>query len=123
MGCPLFVDYSRECIVKIEIYPSQITHKILNLCTTGDYKECPFYRILYRKESVCKNIMNCPVFSKFQIDDFDKFMELSREYCVSKNHKKCKRYIISKKGKGVPPHLHPDGRYIKEWKNQRKQSI
>ncbi|MDH4330195.1 MAG: hypothetical protein OEV93_01455 [Candidatus Moranbacteria bacterium] len=116
--CPLFVDFTRECIRDIEVYPHEITPSMLGFCRTQRHINCPFYKMLKTKEPVCKNISKCPAFKNFQIEDFDEFVEISNEYCTSKNHINCQRYITKEKGEVVPIDLHPNGTSVEKWKSQ-----
>ncbi len=120
MGCPLFKDYTRECIAEIGIYPENLTKKILLFCQTDKFVECPFYKILKTKLEVCKNIKNCPAYRNFQKQDFDEFVEISNKYCTSLGYKKCERYVLSKAGKKVSPCMHPNGECIQEWKPEHQ---
>lgn len=40
---------------------------------------------------------------------------ITSKYCVSKDHKTCKRYLLKEKGEEVPINLHPDGYFVDEW--------
>jgi hypothetical protein len=115
MVCPLYIDYTRECISEIKVYPKNINQGILNFCSSKKYLDCPFYKILVVKKNICENILNCSLYKKFQIGDFEKFVEFSNEYCTSKNYLKCKRYIMNKKGLTSPTNLHPNGKIIESW--------
>lgn len=119
--CPLFVDFTRECIRDIEVYPHEITKEMLEFCKTSQYSKCPFYKILQTSEPVCKNIKKCPAFKNFQSEDFDEFVKISNTYCTSPDHTKCKRYIIKESEKPVPIDLHPDGSVVKKWKEKTKR--
>jgi hypothetical protein len=111
MACPLYRDFTRECVEKIESLPADT----MGYCESGKYKDCPFYRIITRKGEVCANVAKCSAFAKFRLGDFEKFVEISNRFCTSKDHVKCKRFILKASGKDVPVTLHPDGRMIKEW--------
>jgi hypothetical protein len=115
-NCPLFVDFTRECIKDIEVYPHEITQEMLGFCRTPRYAQCPFYQILKTDKPVCKNIKKCPAFKNFQSADFDEFAEISNTYCTSANHKNCQRYITKETGEPVPIDLHPDGSRVEKWK-------
>ena len=105
MSCPLYIDYTRECIREIEIIPNNT----LEYCTSSKYKKCPFYRIIKKEKNICECIKKCAAFKYFQLSGFDKFIELSEKYCTSTNYKKCKRYVLKKKGGNVPDDMHPSG--------------
>lgn len=106
--CPLFVDFTRECISKIDVYPSEISFEMLGFCQSEKHSNCPFYKILKTNEDVCLYIKKCPAFRKFQKKDFDKFVDISNRFCTG-GYKKCLRFQKSQKGEPVPENLHPEG--------------
>ncbi len=114
MNCPLYKDYTRECLGETEVHPTNITKIILDFCSSNKHKECPFYKMLIVKENICKHIQKCPAFAKFQDGAFHAFVETSNKYCTSENHAECERYKLKEKGNEVPTWLHPDGKHIKE---------
>ncbi len=111
MNCPKFVDFTRECIKEIEVLPGNT----FNYCTTEKYVNCPFYKILSGDKNVCQNITKCQAFKNFQTLDFERFINMTTEWCVSENHRNCQRYILKSRGEIVPFNLHPDGITVKEW--------
>jgi hypothetical protein len=111
MGCPKFVDNTRECIAAVEFVPPDT----LDFCTTEKYRNCPFYLIITGKKEVCVNIKKCPAFKKFSLYEADKFIDMCNKFCTSKNHVSCQRFIRKMKGEEVPVTLHPDGHLISEW--------
>ncbi|MFC1644582.1 hypothetical protein ACFL08_00970 [Patescibacteria group bacterium] len=113
--CPLFVDFTRECIKKIEDYPAKVSFKMLQFCQSEEHVDCPFYKILETDENVCEKITKCPAFKKFKNGEFDKFVDVSNRFCTSEKHTECARFKTSRKG-AVPESLHPDGHTVEEWK-------
>lgn len=105
MHCPLYIDFTRECIKEVEIMPNNT----LLYCTTDKYKDCPFYKIIKKEKGVCENIKKCHAFPHLQLSGFEPFVEVSERFCTSPSHKKCQRYILKKSGEEVPEDLHPDG--------------
>jgi hypothetical protein len=105
MACPLFVDYTRECITEIEVLPADT----FNYCLTEFYKECPFFRVIKGISPICEYIKNCPMYAYFKVGDFEKFVKITKEYCLSENNVNCKRYSLRKSGKIPPPNLSPEG--------------
>ena len=79
MSCPLYIDYTRECIREIEIIPNNT----LEYCTSSKYKKCPFYRIIKKEKNICECIKKCAAFKQ--------------------------RYVLKKKGGNVPDDMHPSG--------------
>lgn len=118
--CPLFVDFTRECIEEFEVYPGEITQEMIGFCRTPLHSNCPFYKMIKTDTPVCKNIKKCPAFKHFQSENFDEFVRMSNKFCTSKDHVTCQRYIIKEKEEEVPIDLHPDGRRIPEWKEEEK---
>ena len=43
---------------------------------------------------------------------FEKFVEITKQYCLSENNVNCKIYIMKKSGETVPSDLHPDGGWL-----------
>ncbi|MFC1608551.1 hypothetical protein ACFL2R_00045 [Patescibacteria group bacterium] len=111
--CPLFVDFTRECISKIETFPTEISFEMMNFCQTEKHTDCPFYKMLKTDESVCKNVKKCSAFKKFQRKNFDEFVKISNEFCTG-DYKNCLRYQKKEKGEPVPENLHPEGGLIRE---------
>lgn len=105
MTCPLFVDFTRECIEEIESIPPNT----FSFCTTKNFSKCPFYIVLREKRSVCKNIKNCPFYKELSIGDFNEFSHIANKYCLSKNPATCARYKENEAGNTPPLRLHPDG--------------
>jgi len=111
MACPKFIDNTRECIKEIYFFPAST----FDFCTTEAYKRCPFYLILSGEKNVCKNVKKCPAFKNFTLSNFEQFVSMANQYCVSENHKNCQRFLLKEKGEEVPINLHPDGHFVKEW--------
>lgn len=110
MNCPMFIDYTRECLEKIGFLPGNT----LDYCETDKYKECPFFKTLNNIGLHCECIEKCNAYQYFGIHDFDKFAEIAKEYCLSENNINCERFKLRKSGKEVPGNLLPDGSWVKE---------
>lgn len=110
MNCPMFVDYTRECIIKIEFIPQDT----FNYCNSDRYKECPFFRTLNNIGSHCEYIEACVAYKYFGVGDFEKFVKITKCYCLSENNINCERFILRKSGGVVPEDLLPDGSRIKK---------
>lgn len=109
MECPLFVDYTRECLKEVVSLPADT----LVFCTTGRYKDCPFYRSIKKIGFVCECVIGCPAYESLKVGDFEQFVVIANQYCLSENSRNCKRYILKKQGKPVSKELLPDGSTIK----------
>ena len=109
MTCPLFNDFTRDCL---NIFPTLISSGSLTLCNSEEYEEkCVFFRIITQKEPICEfatGLSKCPL---IEIVNTDKFKELAKKFCLSKNKTACKRYNLKKEGKDVPENLLPDGSF------------
>ncbi len=110
MTCPLFNDYTRDCL---KVFPTLISSDSLTLCTSKDHEEkCVFFRIIKQKESICEfatGLSKCPLVEMVTVDQFN---ELAKNFCLSKNKTACKRYHLKKEGKDVPASLLPDGLHV-----------
>ena len=105
MNCQWLKDYFRQCVDGIGVLPKAS----YNLCHSDKYKKCPFYMRKTYPEKVCKNINQCHFFNNFTMIDFDEFIELASKFCISKDFRKCKRYLKKENGEIVPIGLHLDG--------------
>lgn len=105
MNCPMFVDYCRECLAKIEFAPQNT----FGYCDSDKYKECPFFRTLNNTGFHCEFINKCVAYKYFGAGDFNKFVEMTKRYCLSENNVNCERYKLKRSGKDVPEKLLPDG--------------
>lgn len=105
MNCPLFVDFVRECMDKVNVLPRDT----FSYCTSEKYQKCPFYKAIHKVEPVCPSINNCPVYARFEVGDFEKFVLMTENYCLGQNMVNCKRYILKQSGEVVPENLLPDG--------------
>jgi len=112
MTCPLFNDYTRDCL---KVFPTLISSDSLTLCTSEKYEEnCVFFRIITQKEPICEfaiGLSKCPLVDMVNAEQFD---ELAKAYCLSQNKKACKRYSLKKEGKDVPASLLPNGSHVEE---------
>lgn len=107
----MYEDYSRGCITKISVVPEAS----YNFCDSDKYGDCPFYRIINNIGTLCENINKCPAYAYFQVGEFEEFLKLTKQYCLSENKVNCERYKIKNAGKEVPKDLHPNGsKIIKE---------
>lgn len=109
-SCPMFVDYVRECSKHIGIVPEVNT---VELCTTEKYTTCPFYKSLSKSCPVCELLDRCPIFKELSNKDFDTFVQITEDYCLSEKKMDCERFKIKKSGDKPPPDLMPDGSKLK----------
>jgi hypothetical protein len=52
------------------------------------------------------------MYKHFAIGDFEEFVAITKNYCLSENKVNCKRYQAKKSGKTPPPNLLPDGNFL-----------
>jgi len=103
--CPMYVDYARDCVVKIGFLP----HTSLDYCETEKHEECPFFRTINNIGLHCEYVHKCPAFKHFGIHDFEQFVEMANKYCLSENKVNCERFKLRKAEKEAPEDLLPDG--------------
>ena len=106
INCPMFVDYVRECMDYIQIVSEVNTMKF---CVTVEFKNCPFYKAVKKIGCVCEMLVICPIYKKLSIKDFDKFLQITKDFCLSENNANCERLKIKKTGNTPPADLMPDG--------------
>jgi len=106
MSCPMYKDFTRECIEKFE---EIINISNLDVCESDRYKECPFYRILNEPEKHCKYIYKCLEGAAIWKLSFERITQVSKTYCFSENRVNCERYKVMKTGKAIPEGLCADG--------------
>lgn len=110
MECPMFVDYVRECLDKIDFVPRDT----FDYCQTDKFKDCPFFKTINNVGPHCECLVKCPAYKNFNIGDFDRFVEIANRYCLSENNVNCERLKLRKSGKEVPEDLMPDGTRLSE---------
>lgn len=108
MACPMFIDYCRECLNKIDFLPANT----LNYCETDRHTDCPFFRTINDAGVHCGYIEKCPAYKHFGVRDFEKFVKMTNQYCLSENNVNCERFKLRKEGREVPSDLLPDGAKI-----------
>lgn len=110
MSCPLFIDFTRECIEEVEVLPSNT----FSFCTTKYFSNCPFYIVLKEKRPVCKHIKSCPFYKEISIGDFEEFSKITNDYCLLKDSSACARYKEKESGNTPSLKLHPNGSVLTE---------
>jgi len=117
MPCPLFIDFTRECIHK---FPDIASIGTYDYCSSDSYKLCPLYKMIVEKSPHCEFIGKCGM-SFIEYFSYPKLVEMYEsnpqsflEYCLSDDNKvNCALYKYRKEGKDAPYGLLPDGRKIK----------
>ena len=106
----MFIDFVRECYKKIGYMPNDS----YQYCTNESYVDCPFYKKINNIGVSCPNIDKCPIFKRFGMGNFKKFVEITQKYCLSENNTACERYKLKAAGQTPPPNLLPDGSTLEE---------
>lgn len=118
MSCPLFVDFTRECLEK---YPEIINISSYDICQSNTHdKLCPLYMILVEKKKPCEFFQKC--FKQFiEKEDFLQskvpgghtlFREKELQmFCFNEqNRTNCKIYQLFNEGNDdIPLDLIPSG--------------
>lgn len=113
MTCPMYKDYTRECVTS---YESAIKVFSFDICDSDNYNECPLYNIITNKVEYCEYTHKCDEEMNFGSLDFEHIKDIATNFCFYGNKKKCAIYKLRKAGKKVPKGLQSDGKII-ELKN------
>jgi hypothetical protein len=120
MVCPLYVDFTRNCIEK---FPDFLVFPTFDLCQSDDYKGCLAYLILNSSFS-CPYLITCGKEYKKNLpkvvtrllgekETRDIYYKYAVQYCTSQeNHVNCAKYKLLSAGKIPPITLFPDGRKV-----------
>ncbi len=115
MSCPLYEDYTRNCIKKFKEIVNITSFKI---CDSENYKECLFYIAIQTPEKNCKYSDNCiktffESLKEKSLIDVKYFIQTGKKYCLDiENRKKCARYKRYETDKKTITNLLPDGTII-----------
>ena len=118
MSCPLFVDFTRECVGK---FPELVYITTYDICESNRYdKDCPLYLIIVEGKKPCEFFRKC--FKQFiKKEDYLKskipnghtlFREKELQiFCFNEqNRKNCKIYQLYNEGNDdIPLDLIPSG--------------
>jgi hypothetical protein len=117
MVCPLYKDFTRECITQ---FPDFLVFPTFDLCNSEDYKECLAYLVV-NSSFTCPYIITCGTEYKKNLPKIvtkllgeketrDIYHKYTSEYCISQeNHINCAKYKLLSDGKTPPINLFPDG--------------
>lgn len=119
MNCPLYVDFTRECV---EYYPHLLPYASFDNCETEQFKDCLIYMTLHSKcnciyTKKCADIYN-KKFPKLLQKMFDEeeihksIHEMMVTYCLTENCINCAKFKLLIKGKSPPINLSPDGKKV-----------
>ena len=104
--CPLFVDYTRNCLTQ---YRSLFQTTTLNICESEDYQVCPLYQILIKKVECCEYTKECDKIMHLGNWGFKYLKYITKNYCFYGNKKKCMIYQLRQEEKEIPKGLKPNG--------------
>jgi len=117
MSCPLYQDFTRNCIKK---FPDFLEFPTFDFCASDDYKDCIAY-VIFTSEFMCPYLTTCGNAYKKNIPKIitkmlgekeirEIFYKYSVQYCISQeNHITCAKYKLLFEGKTPPINLFPDG--------------
>jgi hypothetical protein len=120
MVCPLYKDFTRECITK---FPDFLEFPTYEFCASDEYKDCIAY-LIFSSEFICPYLTTCGNAYKKNIPKLitkmlgekeirDIFYKYSVQYCISQeNHIKCAKFKLLAEGKIPPINLLPDGNKV-----------
>ena len=110
--CPLYNNNTRGCAEEFREIITIIVCKF-DFCATENHIKCPFYLIINKIQPLCDFVKHCPMYFFVATYDFEGLMEMTSNYCCSKNCVNCARYKYKKKGTDPPYDLYPNGKKIK----------
>jgi len=117
MSCPLYQDFTRNCIKKFHDF---LEFPTFDLCESDNYTECIAY-LIFTSPFSCKYMSVCGNAYKKNIPKIvtkmlgekeirEIFYKFSNHYCISQeNHVTCAKYKLLSEGKIPPINLFPDG--------------
>jgi hypothetical protein len=117
MSCPLYIDFTRECIKK---YKDFARYQSYDLCDTENYSKCLMYTVC-TADFNCKYLDNCSkifhdnapqLIQKIFIEEkvYNLLVSTTTNYCLSKsNAENCERYKRFELGETPSYKLFPDG--------------
>ncbi len=120
MVCPLYKDFTRECIIK---FPSLVQFTTYQTCESEQYTDCPIYQVC-TSEFICEYMPSCgdlnnkkfPAVLKtiYKNKEAQKIAtEIWTKYCLSPEYSKtCAKYQLLLSGETPPLTLMPDGKKI-----------
>jgi hypothetical protein len=121
MVCPLYIDFTRECIKK---FPSLVKFTTIQTCESEQYGDCPIYQVCM-SDFNCEYMQSCAEQYNTKIPALFKIIYSNKEalkaasdiwtnYCLSQeNSKNCAKYQLYSKGEKPPLTLMPDGLKIR----------
>lgn len=104
MPCPMFIDFTRECVSKNSFVPGNT----FGYCQNEMYKDCPFFKVINGLGDNCEFIIQCQLYKDLGMQHFTEFKEVADKYCL-KDYRSCERYKMRKSGIMPPKNLYPDG--------------
>ena len=109
MTCPMYKDYTRECV---ENYNRVLQVSSFDICETDKYNECPMYNIIMRKVECCEYTPECDKEMNFGIWDFEHLKYIATNFCFRGKKGNCAIFQLRNAGIEVPKGLQPDGKIV-----------
>lgn len=119
MSCPLYSDFTRDCI---DQFDHMISYTAFDLCESEDYEQCLVYIALNSKIN-CKFLNDCLSLYDRKFPDFlhkmfdnkyvhDFIYDMMNKYCLTDNCENCAKYKKYNNGEMPPVNLRPDGKKL-----------
>lgn len=106
MPCPLYKDFTRECVEK---YDEMLKNSSFEICESDKYPSCPVWITIQGKTDNCKNIEFCGKHQRYGNVNLEVLGNLAQIYCFTENRVNCAIYKLLEDGKDVPVDLLADG--------------
>jgi len=109
MSCPLYKDFTRECV---KHYNRILQFSSYNICESDNYDECPLYNIINKKVQCCEYTPACDEKMDFGNWDYEYLKYVANNFCFYGRKGDCAIYKLRTEKKAIPRALQPDGRMI-----------
>ena len=109
MTCPLYNDYTRECVNK---YKRVLKVPTYTVCNSDDFDECPMYEIIVKKVECCEFTPKCDEDMNFAIWDYELLKYIANNFCFHGKKVNCAIFKLRNEGKEIPEGLQPDGKIV-----------
>jgi hypothetical protein len=110
--CPIYVDYVRECVFRLNSSLPNEMQTTLRFCISGRYEDCPFFRFINKLDNPCPYFNNCNWCDHYATRELDDFLKLTGEWCFFEKFTHCARYKMRESGEVPDDNLHPDGNML-----------
>ncbi|MFH1063357.1 MAG: hypothetical protein V1747_10825 [Candidatus Omnitrophota bacterium] len=106
--CPMYVDYVRECA---EVFGnvSREINTTVRFCVSANHVNCPFFKFSDNPKQYCPGFISCDMCKYFKNTDFENFIKITNDWCLSNKFANCARFRLRKTKTTPPENLMPDG--------------